>query len=59
MRVVLVGTTNASLSNIAFYQKCGFRMVQVRRDYFSYFSQPVMEDGILIRDMIVFSLALD
>jgi RimJ/RimL family protein N-acetyltransferase len=59
VRSVLVGTANSSLSNIAFYQKCGFRIDHVRRDYFSYFAQPVMEDGILIRDMLVFRIEID
>ncbi|MBX3064276.1 MAG: GNAT family N-acetyltransferase [Anaerolineae bacterium] len=59
MRAVLVGTANSSIGNIAFYQKCGFRMDHIRRDYFSYLTQPVIEDGIPIRDMIVFRLALD
>jgi ribosomal protein S18 acetylase RimI-like enzyme len=59
VRSVLVGTANSSLDNIAFYQKCGFRIDHVRRDYFSYFSKPVMDNGILIRDMLVFRMELD
>lgn len=55
---LLVGTANSSLGNIAFYQKCGFRMDHIRRDYFSYLAQPVIEDGIPVRDMIMFRLAL-
>lgn len=50
---LLVGTANASLENIAFYQKCGFRMYEVRRDYFAYIQPPVMEHGIVLRDMLV------
>ncbi|HLU09022.1 MAG TPA: GNAT family N-acetyltransferase [Oceanobacillus sp.] len=50
---VCVGTANAGLDNIAFYQKCGFRMDSVRKDYFNYFSSPVYENGIQIRDMLV------
>lgn len=50
---LLVGTANAALSNIAFYQKCGFRMFEVRRDYFAYIQPPIAEDGILLRDMLV------
>jgi ribosomal protein S18 acetylase RimI-like enzyme len=50
---VLVGTSNASLSQIAFYQKCGFRIDSVRRDYFDYLSSPAYENGIQIRDMLV------
>lgn len=50
---VLVGTANAGLANIAFYQKCGFRMDSVRKDYFDYFPQPVYENGIQLRDMLM------
>jgi N-acetylglutamate synthase-like GNAT family acetyltransferase len=51
---VLVGTANSSIDNIAFYQKCGFRMDHVRKDYFWYYREPVYENGIQIRDMLVF-----
>src|SRR5215208_5215758 len=37
---VLVGTANASIDNVAFYQKCGFRMDHVRKDYFWYYRAP-------------------
>ena len=53
-RQVLVGTANATIPNIAFYQKCGFRMDHVRQDYFRYYREPVYEHGIQIRDMLVF-----
>jgi len=51
---MLVGTANSSIGNIAFYQKCGFRMDHVRKDYFWYYREPRYENGIRIRDMIVF-----
>jgi ribosomal protein S18 acetylase RimI-like enzyme len=51
---MVVGTANASISNIAFYQKAGFRMDHVRQDYFRYYTTPVYENGIQIRDMLVF-----
>ncbi|MGI5241669.1 GNAT family N-acetyltransferase [Dactylosporangium sp. CA-139066] len=54
-RTLLVGTGNCSLDNIAFYQKCGFRMHSVRRDFFGYIDPPLAEHGITMRDMIVFS----
>jgi ribosomal protein S18 acetylase RimI-like enzyme len=50
---LLVGTANAALDNIAFYQKCGFRLFEVRRDYFAYIQPPIAENGIVLRDMIV------
>lgn len=55
---MLVGTANSSISNIAFYQKCGFRMDCVRQDYFWYLSQPSYENGIQVQDMLVFRFDL-
>ncbi|HVU67522.1 MAG TPA: GNAT family N-acetyltransferase [Ktedonobacteraceae bacterium] len=57
-RTLLVGTANSSLENIAFYQRCGFRMFAVKRDYFAYIQPPLQEHGIVMRDMIVFSYEL-
>lgn len=54
VRAVEVGTRSTSLGNIAFYQKCGFRPAEVRRDYFWYYPEPVVENGIPVRDMLVF-----
>lgn len=50
---LLVGTANTSWENIAFYQKCGFRMDHVRRDYFAYIQPLLIEHGIVMRDMLV------
>lgn len=58
-RAILVGTANSSLSNIAFYQKAGLRMDHVRKDYFRYYREPRYENGIQIRDMLVFRYDLD
>jgi ribosomal protein S18 acetylase RimI-like enzyme len=55
---VIVGTANCSLDNIAFYQRCGFRMDSVRRDYFDYIDPPIIENGIRMRDMLVFRVPL-
>jgi GNAT superfamily N-acetyltransferase len=56
---VLVGTANASIGNIVFYQRCGFRIDQVRKDYFWYYRKPIYENGIQIRDMLVFRYDLN
>jgi ribosomal protein S18 acetylase RimI-like enzyme len=56
---MVVGTGNSSIGNIVFYQKCGFRMDHVRRDYFWYHRKPEFENGIRVRDMLVFSLDLE
>jgi ribosomal protein S18 acetylase RimI-like enzyme len=55
---LIVGTANSSLDNIAFYQKCGFRMDSIRKDYFNYLPMPIYEDGILIRDMLLLRMEL-
>jgi len=51
---LIVGTANSSIGNIIFYQKCGLRMDHVRQDYFWYYRKPVYENGIQVRDMLVF-----
>jgi ribosomal protein S18 acetylase RimI-like enzyme len=56
---LLVGTANAALENIAFYQKCGFRMFEIRRDYFAYIQPPISEHGIVLRDMLVLRYDLE
>jgi ribosomal protein S18 acetylase RimI-like enzyme len=58
-RTLLVGTANSAIDNIAFYQKCGFRMHAVKPDYFAYIRPPLYENGILMRDMIVFRYEVD
>ncbi|GAA2155852.1 hypothetical protein GCM10009844_43510 [Nocardioides koreensis] len=55
--VLEVGTANSSLDNIAVYQRLGFRMSVVLRNYFDYVGEGVIEFGIPLRDMIVFDRA--
>ena len=56
---LLVGTGNFSLDNIAFYQKCGFRMSHIRRGCFDSIDPPEFWQGIKLRDMIMFSCNLE
>jgi GNAT superfamily N-acetyltransferase len=56
---VLVGTANSSIGNIVFYQKCGFRMDHIRRDYFWYHREQLSENGLPVRDMLVFRFDLE
>jgi GNAT superfamily N-acetyltransferase len=55
---IIVGTSTTSAANIIFYQKCGFRADHVRQDYFWYYDEPVRENGLVVRDMLVFRLDL-
>lgn len=55
---IIVGTSSTSAANLIFYQKCGFRVDHVRQDYFWYYDAPVYENGLVVRDMLVFRLDL-
>jgi ribosomal protein S18 acetylase RimI-like enzyme len=58
-RLVVVGTGNSSLDQLAFYQKAGFRMEAIERDYFvRHYPEPIVENGIVCRDMVRLSLEL-
>ncbi len=50
---LLVGTGNSSLSQLALYQKCGFRMSHIERDYFLSYPEPIYENGMQCRDLVV------
>jgi len=56
---LLVGTANSAFENIAFYQKCGFRIFEIKRDYFAYIQPPIAEHGIMLRDMLVLRYDLE
>ncbi|WP_460319767.1 GNAT family N-acetyltransferase [Paenibacillus sp. YSY-4.3] len=48
-----IGTGNSSLSQLGLYQKCGFRITGVDRDFFiRHYDEAIFENGIQCRDMI-------
>jgi len=48
-----VGTGNSSIGQLALYQKCGFRMEGVIKDFFfDNYEEAIFENGIQCRDMI-------
>lgn len=52
---VVVGTASAGTGQLAFYQKAGFRLRSVERDYFSPargYPENLQENGIAVRDMV-------
>ncbi|ART75026.1 GNAT family N-acetyltransferase [Sutcliffiella horikoshii] len=57
-RKMMVGTANSSIANLAFYQKAGFRMAEIRKDFFLKYPEPIFEDGIQAVDMVVFERVL-
>lgn len=53
-----VGTGNSSLSQLALYQKCGFRIIGIEKDFFvNNYPEEIFENGIKCVDMV--RLALD
>lgn len=53
-----VGTANSSISNIAFYQKAGYRLDSIQHDFFSNYKEPIFENGIQAIDLLYFSKEL-
>lgn len=51
---MIVGTANSSIENVAFYQKAGFRMSEIKKDFFKKYPKPIYENGIQALDMIMF-----
>ncbi len=56
---MLVGTGSSSISQLAFYQKMGFRLESIDRDYFvRHYPEPIYENGIWCRDRVILTLDL-
>ncbi|GAK50547.1 putative acyltransferase [Candidatus Moduliflexus flocculans] len=54
-----VGTGNCGFMQLAFYQKAGFRIVGVERDFFlKHCAEPIFENGIQCVDMVRLELSL-
>lgn len=50
---VEIGTGNSSADQLMLYQKCGFRIDSIDRDFFTRnYPEPIFENGIQCRDMI-------
>lgn len=53
LKRIVVGTGNSSLDQLKFYQTLGFRMYGIIEDYFEKYSQPIFENDIQCRDLII------
>ncbi|MBS4204157.1 GNAT family N-acetyltransferase [Lederbergia citrea] len=52
-KIMEIGTGNSSIGQLALYQKCGFRIIGVDRDFFiKHYSEEIFENGIQCRDMV-------
>lgn len=51
---LIIGTANSSFYQLALYQKVGFRVYSVRRDFFvENYPEPIFENGIQARDLVM------
>ena len=52
-KTIEIGTGNSAFIQLALYQKCGFRITSIDRDFFiKHYSEPIFENGIQIIDMV-------
>lgn len=52
-KTIEVGTGNSGVGQLALYQKCGFRIIGVDRDFFiRHYNEDIFENGIQCRDMV-------
>jgi ribosomal protein S18 acetylase RimI-like enzyme len=54
-RRAVVGTASSGVRQLGFYQRCGFRLSHIERDYFTPekgYPADLSENGILSRDMV-------
>ena len=48
-----VGTGSTGVAQLALYQKCGFRMTGIDRDFFvRHYDEEIYENGMRLRDMV-------
>jgi GNAT superfamily N-acetyltransferase len=57
-RSLIVGTADSSPGTIAFYRACGFEPAGVRPGFFDAYPEPVIEDGVRARDMVMLRMSL-
>jgi len=56
---IIIGTGNSSIGQLYLYQKVGFRITGIKADFFKdNYEEPIMENGIECRDMIVLTKEL-
>lgn len=55
-RKMIIATGTTSTGPFLLYQKCGFRVEAIERDYFiKYYTNELVENGIVLRDRLILS----
>jgi ribosomal protein S18 acetylase RimI-like enzyme len=58
-KTIEIGTGNSSIGQLALYQKCGFEIVGIDKNFFGrHYTEEIYENGIQCKDMIRLSLDL-
>lgn len=56
---IIIGTGNTSFGQLHLYQKAGFRIAQILKDYFiNNYKEPIWENGLQCKDKLVLTLDL-
>lgn len=56
---VIIGTGSTSFKQLYLYQKLGFRITSIKKDFFvNNYQQPIHENGLLLRDMLLLTRKL-
>lgn len=51
---LIIGTANSSINQLSLYQKNGFEMYEIKRDFFTEnYNEPIFENGIQAKHMIM------
>lgn len=58
-KTIEIGTGNSGIGQLALYQKCGFRITGIDRDFFNInYTEAIYENGIQCQDMIRLSQSI-
>ncbi|MGC6767396.1 GNAT family N-acetyltransferase [Enterococcus sp. LJL51] len=58
-KTIEIGTGSTSLNQLYLYQKCGFRMTGIDKDFFiRHYDKPIIENNLQLKDMVRLSLDL-
>lgn len=59
IKTVEVGTGSTGYEQLHLYQKCGFRMTWIDRDFFvRHYEEEIVDNGIVLNDMVRLSIDL-
>jgi ribosomal protein S18 acetylase RimI-like enzyme len=57
---LIVGTPDVSFKQIHFYEKNGFKKYDVKKNYYiDHYTQPIIEDGVMLLDMMMLKMKLN